>query len=236
MRCFHARIPARKATPVQRATGPRRSGPGLIKDLPKILDIRWDHDGPLDFGEFQKSNQYDAHPKESLTAQVPPLTIYFNRQAPGHRPPDFPRQYRLSADESRENFTGQYYASSLMAFSSTSARGPHTTPASRQVRLGFVPYKSFSTSHTAFWDGFNDTIRRLRPKDLHSTSRCSVSALEGDFIYMGKTFKENLVLDAENIGACVGSSTTSAIRRGSPAARILRESGAGRRTSKAGSS
>ena len=93
--------PGAKGEPgAQGGAGPKGDdGLGLDPDLPKILDIAWDHDGGYDYVGFVTpySGVFDANGKvdpvkvgDKITAgntvppdTVPPLTIYFNRKMTG---------------------------------------------------------------------------------------------------------------------------------------------------------
>ena len=155
-------------------------------------------------------NQYDAHPKEILNREVPPLTIYFNReelQGIGHQ--TFLVDIAYPQMIEGKNFTGQYEVLHLYGYLlDLGPRTTHHTGEAAKSAWAFVPYKEFFNSpHNEFWDGFNNTNPPPPPEGLQLDFPVLRVTLKGDFIYVGKTFKENLVLDAENIGACVGSST-----------------------------
>ncbi len=184
-------------------------GLGLNPDLPKILDIGWNHAGVIRADVFTESNRYDAHPSEILNSdRLPALTIYFNRE--DLRGIDR-QSFRVSLAFPRmidgRRFTGLYDIVDLYGY--LLDLGPRNTPHTGEAAKSawaFVPYREFfENSHGLFpriWDGRNNYSTQF--DDLQLDMPVLRIALKGDFVWTGPDFLEDGTLDADNVGGRVG--------------------------------
>ncbi len=197
------------------AGAPGTPGLGLNPNLPKILDIEWVHADVQKFQAFGESNFYDVHPKEILdSGRIPALTIYFNQETMV----GIDRQsFRVSIAYPRmldgKLFTGLYDIAELYGY--LLDMGPRTTPhtaESAKSAWAFVPYREFfQGSHglfPRFWEGRNNYPTQF--DDLGLDLPVVRVQLKGDFIWAGPDFKEDALLDADNIGGRVGLNVTRA--------------------------
>jgi hypothetical protein len=183
-------------------------GLGLNPNLPKIIDIGWDHNGTIPFEKWRDRDLYDTHPKQ--TSDRPPLiTLYFNEA-------DMKNIDRQTFQVSifypqmlREKlFTGLYNTAKVDLYGYilpvTSLITPHTGETALSA-YAFVVYREFFDNAHAlidqFWQGANYSPQA---DDLRLDNPVVRVLLKGDFVYAGPTYTEDMVLDADNIGGKVG--------------------------------
>jgi len=187
-------------------------GLGLDPNLPKIIDIGWDHNGAIPFEKWHDRDRYDVHPKE--TKDRPPLiTLYFNEA----EMKNIDRQtFQVSIfypQMLREKlFTGLYNTANVDLYGYILPLGPQTTPHTLEPAksaYAFVVYREFFDNVHGlideFWQGMN---YNPPAPDLGLDNPVVRVLLKGDFVYAGPDpYKESRVLDADNIGGKVGDGT-----------------------------
>jgi hypothetical protein len=196
------------------ADGPKGDkGLGFNPDLPKIIDIAWDHNKEVKWETFRDRLLYLNDPAEWLqklknNPSLPPpfLTVYFNREMTG-----ITRQtFRVSLEfpqMSQSIFSGIYNFPKVDLYGYILPLGrtlqtPHTLESS-PFPVAFIPAKEFFNivMNLTAWDA-----QSLQPPlDLPTVN----VLLKGDFIYgpglgPSKPYNEQAVLDADNIGGQVG--------------------------------
>jgi DNA-binding beta-propeller fold protein YncE len=186
-------------------------GLGLNPDLPKIIDIGWEHGTHLPLQKWMDRDNYQDHPKE--TQDRPPLiTLYFNEadmrnidrqtfQVSIH----YPQMIR------EKIFTGLYNTANVDLYGYVLPLGPRPTPHTGETAksaYAFVVYHEFFTNvHGLFNEFFQGANYAAPSEDLRLDDPCVRVLLKGDFVYAGPAYKEEAVLDAENIGGNVGDGT-----------------------------
>lgn len=201
-----------------------KDGLGLFPDLPKIIDIGWDHGEKLDVGDFfalhtDLNSADEVQGRVKSGEEVPPFTIYFNKEMffGINR-----ETFRLSlqspfvywGNKETLEFTGLYnllnyrYYGNLIV-TTGELRTPHTDEESPYA-VTFMPHPQV----------FSDALSvKMQVEALLGATRYQDSAgvldwpsfqieLKGQFVFAGnklEDYKEEGVLDADNIGGLVGS-------------------------------
>lgn len=198
---------------------PGDPGLGLFPDLPKILDIGWNHGkDDVTWDDFRNSSFYDANIDEVIervkqTGRFPTLTVYFNKPMLGLDRQAFRVSFRYPQIQTTQQgtwmFTGLYNIFTLDIYGYPTFLGKFTTPHTAEPNAfayAFIP------DHFFFSNTFTQTLVRLgwvafalSDKQLELPSLSVL--LKGDFIYAGNQgdpFEEGRSLDADNIGGQVG--------------------------------
>lgn len=206
--------------------GPRGpAGPGLNPDLPKILDIAWEHDKNLEFTKFMTAFQNVCLPDGSVNEKlikeriingdnIPPFTIYFNRKLEGLSRKTF--QLRIKAPfvfpyKNKQppigfpgiNLDFDIYGEVITIDGiPAAARTPHTNEG-YEFAATFIPCREFMSGPFVLLVALVWFCKQYRELEWPTFN----VDLKGDFLWSpmkNGSFDESGVLDADNIGGRVG--------------------------------
>jgi hypothetical protein len=224
--------PGAKGEPgAQGGPGPKGDdGLGLDPDLPKILDIAWDHDGGYDYLRFATPyfDVFDGNGKvdgtkvgDKITAgkTVPPLTIYFNRKMTGISRQTLTVRIKVPLFRAIPNTQpvqlkpfGAYLEAAiygdivLLDNIPTTSTTPHTGEPYAYA-ASFVPSsEAFALVLPIFL-----FLSSMGQQQLGLEAATMHVELKGDFVWSPDkdgNFSEDAVLDADNIGGNVGKRIT----------------------------
>ncbi len=196
-----------------------KDGLGLNANLPKIIDIAWTHGGALDLRDFFSLHLNSRSPDKVRDrvkngVEVPPFTIYFNKEMFGIDRQTFclglnSPGYYGGAGNAR--FTGLYNLLNHRYYGDIiTTLGPLPTPNTNEAAAfaaTFMPHANSFSDPLALMMLIYAFFGRLIGND-HPTDWPTLEVyLKGQFVFAGANpghFKEEGVLDADNIGGRVG--------------------------------
>lgn len=202
-----------------------QDGLGLFPDLPKILDIAWAHQKPRFYLDKKSSPDFMApflekgEPTDDYDlllkrirkgSDVPPFTIYFNRKLNGLNQHTFCLQLKVPIGTMGINLqlgvNGRIIEIDNSTNPNPSLQTPHTLEGYAYA-ASYIPEREF---FLVTLPRILQMLRILESKlDIPQIASFHV-LLKGDFIWAGEAdkFKEDAVLDADNIGGRVGLNMT----------------------------
>ena len=195
-----------------------QDGAGGNPDLPKILDIGWQHRSTIGWDDFLQAVQYDADPSEVVDSDRGLFTLYFNQEMTGIDRQtfkvwiDYPGILRtvdpsvpssasflglynyLTVDSFPYNFDLQLYGELLPL-----PGGPHTTPHTNEQSpwaVTFVPHRNSFTGTLPLIPSILSLVwqalQQAQPADLTGLDLpCVHICLKGDFIRAEGIFEED---------------------------------------------
>jgi hypothetical protein len=196
---------------------PGAPGVGLNADLPKIVDIGWNHNSTISWDQFQSLyGRSEPVVQRVLKDGVdqPVLVIYFNQKMASIDRQTFRVTMSYPQMAKKQTFTGLYNTAKLDLYGDLVDLGPLPTKHTGETSVSswaFIPRRELFKDALGLiaqaWDAFNQTKDSDDPLDLPSLR----IVLSGDFLF-APAFSEDRVLDANNIGGNVGLN----IIRGAP--------------------
>jgi hypothetical protein len=216
---------------IQGPQGP--AGLGLEPDLPKILDIAWEHNTLYSFS--QRDPQRALEPGNFLAPfmdggdlakpqllsdriiageNVPLFTIYFNRKLTGIDDQTFTLgiKYRVVSMQGGRLAPDNFYfelgfCGDILLVDSSAGRTPHTQEKFAYA-ASFIPrIQFFQSLMQVLQVGWSAGMAREQQPQRELAVVTLQIRLKGDFVWasdQGGVFGEGLVLDADNIGGQVG--------------------------------
>ncbi len=180
---------------------------GLNPNLPKIIDIGWQHGATVTYAQFEGSLYYQA-PPPPLGQTLPILTIYFDQVMKGVDRQSFRVELTYPQMGTAPPFTGMYNSGRLVLYGvllDLVPLGINITPNTNEIpksAWAFIPYNEFWTSINL--SGVFDSSSYNNPSWPALDLPVLRITLSGNFVYAGPNYAESGVLDGDNIGGQVG--------------------------------